>query len=215
MKFKLKLLAITLIIVFSFVSLTGCCCNCSQIAEKIKEAMNEGGDDNSPKTPVVKPTTAISDEYQKIELDDAVKNGIPPSTKVEVEGWPSYYDMVYTYTYYEDDPNTITSVNDIYYPILSREQYDLYEQSLVNREDGSGADLDIDKARELGLEFRVFIRHNTSTMDFVENPGVEEWTVYKGVAKSGDEIDSDAMDVINTGEIGPLLHPDLILIYME
>jgi len=216
MTIKLKFITCVLAVVFAFFTLAGCCCNYNQIVEQINQAIKTPAGNNS-KTPGAKPTTAIetSDEYQKVNLDEIVENGLPSSKKIEVEGWPSYYDMVYTYSYYEDDPETITSVNDIYYPILSKEQYELYEKSLVDRKDDTGADLDIEKARELGLSFRVFVRHNVSNMDFVENPGEENWTVYKGIAKSGDEIDSDAMEVIKTGEIGPLLHSDLILILME
>ena len=150
----------------------------------------------------------------KMELETVNSVGVPPSTYIEVRGMPSYYDMVYTY-FYEGDPNNITEIDDIYYPIMSERQYELYQQALVEREDGQGFDLDIAKAKELGLTFRVFVRHKESTMAFVENPPKEDWVTYKGIAKSGKEIDVEAMDLIKTGEIGPLLANELVLIYME
>lgn len=228
MKFKFKLLICILVFLFSLGILTGCCGVCTNLIKTISEQINKQNGQATPVTspdgnvpvsdgnvPVEVPTTTTSETGTvRMDFDEINENGVPPSTYVEIEGWPSYYDMVYTY-YYEGDPNNITEIDDIYYPILSEKQYDLYSECLVERADGTGFDLNIDKAKQVGLTFRVFIRHKESTMDFIENPPEETWTVYRGIAKSGSEIDVEAMDILKSGEIGPLLHPDLILIYME
>ena len=33
-------------------------------------------------------------------------------------------------------------------------------------------------------------------MEFVENPGKEKWTTYRGIAKTGDDIEKKALDLI-------------------
>ena len=52
-------------------------------------------------------------------------------------------------------------------------------------------------------------------MEFVENPGKEKWTTYRGIAKTGDDIEKKALDLIKSGALGGLLPNKLVLIYME
>jgi len=152
-------------------------------------------------------------EIKKMPLEDLEKYGMPTSTYVEVRGMPSYADMVYTYTYI-GDPNTIQSVDDIYYPILSKKQYELYTQTLEQDKEGIWV-INMDKAKELGLKFRVFVRHKTSDKSFIEKPPKADWADYKGWTYYGNKIDSQALDLIKTGEIAPLLHKDIVLIKAE
>jgi len=188
----------TLIVIFSFTYFSGCCGLCNAFMEGWKEG-------SKPKVPV------------KISLDDLNEKGTEPGAYIQVSGMPSYYDMVYTYYYNKDkdpnDPNSINSISSIYYPVMSKKQYELYLKSLVENDKG-GYNIDIEKARSLGLKFRVFVSHYKTDKDFVDNPGKENWTVYTGAAYSGKEIDEKALNIIKTSEIGPLLHSDLILIYM-
>ena len=196
--FKVKNLIYALIIIFSSAYFSGCCGLCNAFMEGVREG-------SKPKVPV------------KMSLDDLNEKGIKPGDYIQVSGMPSYYDMVYTYSYDKgkdpNDPNSINSINSIYYPIISKKQYEIYMKSLVGN-DKDGYNIDIEKARSLGLKFRVFISHYKADKDFIDNHGKENWTVYTGAAYSGKEIDEKALDIIKSSEIGPLLHEDLILIYM-
>ena len=212
-----KLIFCIVLTTLSFIFLTGCCGLCISCSDGFKKGFTKSFKESwknnykqTEKTPIV---LNNSKSLTKLSLEEINKNGVAPSTYVEVNGMPDYSDMVYTY-YYEKDPNNITSVDNIYYPIMSKEQYGVYKRSLVKNSEGL-YELNIEKAKSLGLKFRVFIRHKDSNMEFVKNSGEEQWTDYKGIAKSGKEIDTEAMDLLKTGEIGSLLHSNLIVIYME
>lgn len=196
--FKVRTLIYGLIIIFSFTYFSGCLGLCNAFMDGIKEG-------SKPKVPV------------KMSLDDLNEKGAEPGAYIQISGMPSYYDMVYTYSYDKNkdpnDPNSINSINSIYYPVMSKKQYELYLKSLVEN-DGGGYNIDIKKATSAGLKFRVFVSHYKKEKSFVDNPGKENWTVYTGPAYSGKEIDEKALNVIKSSEIGPLLHEDLILIYM-
>ncbi len=196
--FKLKTLIYILFIIFSSAYFSGCCGLCNAFMEGFKEG-------SKPKPPV------------KMSLDDVNEKGVEPGAYIQVSGMPSYCDMVYMYSYDKDkdpnDPNNIKSIDSVYYPIISKKQYELYLKSLV-KNDGGGYNIDLDKARANGLKFRVFVSHYEKTKSFVDNPGKEKMTVYTGAAYTGKEIEEKALNVIKASEIGPLLHDDLILIYM-
>jgi len=196
--FKVKTLIYVLLIVFSSAYFSGCCGLCNAFMEGFKEG-------SKPKAPV------------KMSLDDVNEKGVEPGAYIQISGMPSYYDMVYTYSYDKEkdpnDPNNIKSIDSVYYPVMSKKQYETYLKSLV-KNDGGGYNIDLDKAKSNGLKFRVFVSHYEKTKSFVENPGKEKMTVYTGAAYTGKEIDEKALNVIKASEIGPLLHDDLILIYM-
>jgi len=196
--FKVKTLIYVLVIVFSSAYFSGCCGLCNAFMEGVKKG-------SKPKVPV------------KMSLDDLNEKGAAPGAYIQISGIPSYYDMVYTYSYDKNkdpnDPNSINSINSIYYPVMSKKQYEIYMKSLV-KNDGGGYNIDIKKAESSGLKFRVFVSHYERTKRFVDDPGKEKMTVYTGPAYSGKEIDEKALNLIKSSEIGPLLHDELILIYM-
>ncbi|MEQ8168047.1 MAG: hypothetical protein ABRQ38_04055, partial [Candidatus Eremiobacterota bacterium] len=196
--FKLKTLIYGLFIIFSSTYFSGCCGLCNAFIEGFKEG-------SKPRVPV------------KMSLDDVNEKGVEAGAYIQISGMPSYYDMVYTYSYDKNkdpnDPNNIKSIDSIYYPIMSKKQYELYLKSLV-KNDGGGYNIDPDKANSIGLKFRVFVSHYEKTKSFIDEPGKEQMTVYTGAAYTGKEIDEKALNVIKSSEIGPLLHDDLILIYM-
>jgi hypothetical protein len=152
-------------------------------------------------------------EPMKMNLQTINNAGVPPSTYIEVEGIPSYYYMVYSYTY-EGDPNNITSIENIYYPIMAKEQYELYKKCQYT--ENGNTYIDSKKARSLGIKFRIFVRHKNSYRSFLDNPGDEILNTYRGVAKSENEIDKEALDIIKSDpEIRSILTPELTVIYME
>jgi hypothetical protein len=159
--------------------------------------------ENKPKVPT------------KMNLETINNVGVPASTYLEVEGMPSYYLMIYSYTYYKDNPQQKT-IDNIYYPIMSKEQYDKYSKSIVKNKDGS-LYLDTKKAKSLGLTFRIFVRHKDTSESFVKHPSEEKWTTYRGIAQSGDKINQKAGELMkNDPEIAPLLAPkNIVVIYME
>jgi hypothetical protein len=199
MKYKYVLI-FAFIITASIYMFNGCCgCGlCTAFADGFKKGFSTA----TPQAPV------------KMTIDEINEKGVPEGTYIEIEGRPSYADLVYTFYPSKSDPNTIERMGDIYYPVLSKKQYATYKKTLVKNEDG-GYVIDIEKAKSLGLKVRVYIKHNTNEQSFALNSPPEKFTTYKGKVYSGKEIDKAAMDIINTGEIAPLLHTDLILIYME
>jgi len=198
MKYRNVLLS-GLIFAFSFYIFTGCCGLCTAFISGFKEGLDKG---KKPKNPV------------KMSLDEINEKGVPEGTYIEIEGRPIYADIVYTFYPSKDDPNTIGSMGNIYYPVLSKKQYEIYKKVLVKDDTGTYS-IDMNKAKALGLKFKVYIKHNTNEQSFAQNPPEETFTTYRGKAYSGKEIDHSAMELINTGEIAPLLDRDLILIYME